>query len=110
MEEVVGQSSPRRRSGKVVQMESAVKDRPCEGLADAGFLLGFAERATSVRLTGAAADQLRELEAHTGQSSEVVLSMALGLLETLVTENQAGRQMMLVSRFGLPLRRVVLPS
>ena len=64
---------------------------------------------TTVHFSGEAAEQLRALEESTGQSAESVLEMSLGLLETLVAANGEGRHLMLVSRHGFPLRRVVLP-
>ena len=113
----VGQLSERRRSGKVIEMSLALKDRPCamaDGLANLATLLlpHEPERApdgTTVQVCGDAAEQLRFLEGATGQPAESVLAMSLGLLETLVLANREGRQMMLVSRFGFPLRKVVLP-
>ena len=104
-----------RRSGKVIQMSLALKDRPSDTAPDLASILQShqpqsADSEKTIHVSGEAAEQLRSLEAATGQSAETVLAMSLGLLETLVSANQQGRQMMLVSRFGLPLRRVVLPS
>ena len=104
-----------RRSGKVIQMSLALKDRPSDTAADLASILQshqpqLADSERTIHVSGEAAEQLRSLEAVTGQPAETVLAMSLGLLETLVSANQQGRQMMLVSRFGLPLRRVVLPS
>jgi len=65
--------------------------------------------AVTVELCKEAAAQLRELESATGQSAATVLALSLGLMETVVRARQQGNQILLVSRFGIPRRRVGLP-
>ncbi len=94
-------------------MNLTLGDRPCgmaEDLSNLSYATSLDSEPLTVQITGDAAQQLQSLQVATGQSAETVLAMSLGLLETLIQAQHDGRHMMLVSRYGLPLRKVVLPS
>jgi hypothetical protein len=64
----------------------------------------------SILLKDDAAFRLGELRRRTGLPFESLIGIAIGLLEILVNASDKGRRLLLVSRWGIPLRSLFLPA